>query len=168
MQTMMNLLTKLLNLSDALDLDLFTDKLAESARRIVRAAYEQARFYNHSKLTPEHLMIAFAKIEPVHFEGLAGRLHLDPKVITDELSSRLKEGEYRGRGKGMEDETRDVMTNALQYSRKEGGRLRRIEARDLIIGILMDKDSYTAKMIRRMGVEKEEVIMQIEEQMKRE
>jgi ATP-dependent Clp protease ATP-binding subunit ClpA len=165
---MMNLLSKLMKPSDALDLEVFTDKLAENVRKIVRSAYEQALSYNHSKLTPEHLLIAFAKVEPVHFEQLAGKLHLDPRLITDGITSSLGQSEYKGKGAGIEDETRKVMSNALRHARAQGDGRWRIEAMDLMIGIFMDKDSYPARMIRSMGVEEEEVIRQIEEQMKQE
>jgi ATP-dependent Clp protease ATP-binding subunit ClpA len=70
-----------------LSVDIYTDKLAESGRSIVRESYEEARRLNHNQLKPEHALIAFANLQQEFFDDLLHRLNLDRQTVLQALST---------------------------------------------------------------------------------
>ena len=57
-----------------IDLEIYTDKIAESGRRLIRKAYEEAKGRDHNQLAPEHLFISIAEIERLS-RAEAARVH---------------------------------------------------------------------------------------------
>src|SRR6185369_6028288 len=45
------------------DFEIYTDKIAESGRAVIRRAYEEARRREHNQLAPEHLFLSIAAVE---------------------------------------------------------------------------------------------------------
>src|SRR5258706_6868553 len=112
-----------------IDLEIYTDKIAESGRRLIRKAHEEARARDHNQLAPEHLFISIAEVERPFFNEVMQSLNLDPQVVIQALETKLDQRDYLGRGMKISEPMRTLLSNALKHSREQGRRL--IEATDL-------------------------------------
>jgi ATP-dependent Clp protease ATP-binding subunit ClpA len=149
-------------LPKSIDLEIFTDKLGESARRVIRLAYEEARANDHNKLCSEHVLLAFTKSEPALFGDLMRSLNLDAKVIVENISAQLRRTEYKGHGIMESDGFRHLLSNAVKRARKRSGGRMKAESGDLIVALFEDTNSYPAKLFRSLGVAEDEVIRHLE------
>jgi ATP-dependent Clp protease ATP-binding subunit ClpA len=143
------------------DLEIFTDKIGESGRKIIRRAYEAARSLKHAELFPEHVLIAYAEVEPSRFEMLLQRLNLEPQVVLQGLSERLGQGDHAAESMKLSKEFRTLLHHALKHAKDLGQR--RIEASDLLIGIFSDSSGFPVKLFKRLGVRQEAVLKGIDD-----
>ena len=142
-----------------IDLEIYTDKIAESGRRLVRKAYEEARARDHNQLAPEHLFISIAEVERPFFNEVMQSLNLDPQVVIQALETKLDQRDYLGRGMKISEPLRTLLSNALKHSREQGRRL--IEATDLFYALFGDTHSYPVELLRRLGADREMVMQKI-------
>ena len=143
------------------DLEIFTDKIGESGQKIFRRAYETARSLKHPELFPEHVLIAYAEVEPSRFEILLQKLNLDPRVVLQALSARLGQGDHAAESMKLSKEFRTLLHHALKHAKDLGQR--RIEASDLLIGVFADSHGFPVKLFKRLGVKQEAVLKGINE-----
>ena len=61
-----------------IDLEIYTDKIADSGRKLIRKAYDEAKTRDHNQLAPEHVFISIAEIERQFFNEVMQSLNLDP------------------------------------------------------------------------------------------
>ncbi|HSE97410.1 MAG TPA: Clp protease N-terminal domain-containing protein, partial [Blastocatellia bacterium] len=143
-----------------LDLEIFTDKIAESGRRLIRRAYEEARARDHNQLAPEHVLLSIAELERPIFNEVMQSLNLDPQVVLQALETKLGQRDYLGRGIKMGDSLRTLLSNALKYAHERGRRL--IESSDLFVAVFKDVHSYPVELLRRLGADREMVMQKIQ------
>ena len=142
-----------------IDLEIYTDKIAESGRRLIRKAYEEARSRDHNQLAPEHLFLSIAEVERPFFNEVMQSLNLDPQVVIQSLETKLDQRDYLGRGMKISEPLRTLLSNALKHSREQGRRL--IEATDLFYALFGDTHSYPVELLRRLGADREMVMQKI-------
>ena len=142
-----------------IDLEIYTDKIAESGRRLIRKAYEEARGRDHNQLAPEHLFLSIAEIERPFFNEVMQSLNLDPQVVIQALETKLDQRDYLGRGMKISEPLRTLLSNALKHSREQGRRL--IESTDLFYALFTDTHSYPVDLLRRLGADREMVMQKI-------
>jgi len=142
-----------------IDLEIYTDKIAESGRRLIRKAYEEARARDHNQLAPEHLFISITEVERPFFNEVMQSLNLDPQVVIQALETKLDQRDYLGRGMKISEPLRTLLSNALKHSREQGRRL--IEATDLFYALFGDTHSYPVELLRRLGADREMVMQKI-------
>ena len=142
-----------------IDLEIYTDKIAESGRRLIRKAYEEARGRDHNQLAPEHLFLSIAEIERPFFNEVMQSLNLDPQVVIQALETKLDQRDYLGRGMKISEPLRTLLSNALKHSREQGRRL--IESTDLFYALFTDTHSYPVELLRRLGADREMVMQKI-------
>jgi ATP-dependent Clp protease ATP-binding subunit ClpC len=142
-----------------IDLEIYTDKIAESGRRLIRKAYEEARARDHNQLAPEHLFISITEVERPFFNEVMQSLNLDPQVVIQALETKLDQRDYLGRGMKISEPLRTLLSNALKHSREQGRRL--IEATDLFYALFGDTHSYSVDLLRRLGADREMVMQKI-------
>jgi ATP-dependent Clp protease ATP-binding subunit ClpC len=142
-----------------IDLEIYTDKIAESGRRLIRKAHEEARARDHNQLAPEHLFISVAEVERPFFNEVMQSLNLDPQVVIQALETKLDQRDYLGRGMKISEPMRTLLSNALKHSREQGRRL--IEATDLFYALFGDTHSYPVELLRRLGADREMVMQKI-------
>jgi len=142
-----------------IDLEIYTDKIAESGRRLIRKAYEEARARDHNQLAPEHLFISITEVERPFFNEVVQSLNLDPEVVIQALETKLDQRDYLGRGMKISEPLRTLLSNALKHSREQGRRL--IEATDLFYALFGDTHSYPVELLRRLGADREMVMQKI-------
>jgi ATP-dependent Clp protease ATP-binding subunit ClpA len=138
------------------DLEIFTNKIGESGQKIIRRAYEAARSLKHRELFPDHVLIAYAQVEPSRFEILLQKLNLEPQVVLQGLSARLGQGDHAADSMKLSKQFRILLSNALRHAKDLGQR--RIEASDLLIGIFSDSHGFPVKLFKRLGVKQEAVL----------
>ncbi|HEX5735965.1 MAG TPA: ATP-dependent Clp protease ATP-binding subunit [Blastocatellia bacterium] len=143
-----------------LDLEIFTDKIAESGRRLVRKAYEEARSRDHNQLAPEHVLIAIAEVERPFFNEVMQSLNLDPQVVLQAVETKLGQRDYLGRGIRMGESLRTLLSNALKHAHERGRRL--IESTDLFVALFKDVHSFPVELLRRLGADREMVMQKIQ------
>jgi len=146
------------------DLEIYTDKIAESGRAVIRRAYEEARRRDHNQLAPEHLFLSIAAVETPSFNEVMQSVDLDPQVVIQELETKLDQRDYLGRGMKISEPFRTLFSNALKHCREQGRRL--IESTDLFYALFADAHSYPAKLLRRLGVQRETVMQMIATQVR--
>jgi ATP-dependent Clp protease ATP-binding subunit ClpA len=142
-----------------IDLEIYTDKIAESGRRLIRKAYEEARGRDHNQLAPEHLFLSIAEIERPFFNEVMQSLNLDPQVVIQALETKLDQRDYLGRGMKISEPLRTLLSNALKHSREQGRRL--IESTDLFYALFTDTHCYPVELLRRLGADREMVMQKI-------
>lgn len=142
-----------------IDLEIYTDKIAESGRRLIRKAYEEARGRDHNQLAPEHLFLSIAEIERPFFNEVMQSLNLDPQVVIQALETKLDQRDYLGRGMKISEPLRTLLSNALKHSREQGRRL--IESTDFFYALFTDTHSYPVELLRRLGADREMVMQKI-------
>lgn len=139
---------------ESVSFEIYTDKLAESARPIIREAYEEARRLNHHELNAEHALIAFANLHPEVFDGLLHGFGLDRKTVLRELST----GPSHPKRQGMKVPLR-LLSDSLRRAREQGRR--RIEAFDILEAIFEDAGSLPVKVYENGGIDRETVIGEV-------
>ncbi|MFY9556805.1 MAG: ATP-dependent Clp protease ATP-binding subunit [Blastocatellia bacterium] len=142
-----------------IDLEIYTDKIAESGRRLIRKAYEEARARDHNQLAPEHLFVSITEVERPFFNEVMQSLNLDPQVVIQALETKLDQRDYLGRGMKISEPLRTLLSNALKHSREQGRRL--IESTDLFYALFTDTHSYPVELLRRLGADREMVMQKI-------
>ena len=138
------------------DLEIFTNKIGESGQKFIRRAYEAARSLKHRELFPEHVLIAYAELEPSRFEILLQRLNLEPQVVLQGLSARLGQGDHAAESMKLSEQFRILLINALKHA-KDCGQIK-IEARNLLIGVFADSHGFPVKLFARLGVQQKAVL----------
>jgi ATP-dependent Clp protease ATP-binding subunit ClpA len=143
-----------------IDLEIYTDKIAESGRRLVRRAYEEARNRDHNQLAPEHVFISVSAVERQFFNEVMQSLNIDPQLVLQALETKLSQRDYLGRGMKMSDPLRTLLSNALKHSYEHGRRL--IESGDLFVALFKDTHGYPVELLRRLGADREMVMQKIQ------
>ena len=138
------------------DLEIFTNKVGESGQKIVRRAYEAAKLLKHAELFPEHVLMAYAEVEPSRFEILLQKLNLEPQVVLRGLSARLGQGDHTAESMKLSTQFRILLSNALRHA-KDCGQVR-IGANDLLFGVFSDSHGSPVKLFKRLGVKQEAVL----------
>ena len=142
------------------DLETYTDKFADSGRRLVRRAYEEARARDQNQVAPEHVLLAIAEVERPFFNEVMQSLNLDPQVVLQQLESKLGQRDYLGRGMKMSEGLRTLLSNSLKHAHERGHR--NIEATDLFVALFKDAHSFPVDLLRRLGADRDMVIQKIQ------
>jgi ATP-dependent Clp protease ATP-binding subunit ClpA len=142
------------------DLETFTDKFAETGRRLIRRAYEEARSRDHNQVAPEHVFVAIAEVERPFFNEVMQSLNLDPQVVLQALEGKLGQRDYLGRGMKMSEALRTLLSNSLKHAHERGRR--NIEATDLFVALFKDLHSFPVDLLKRLGADREMVVQKIQ------
>ncbi|HKP14286.1 MAG TPA: ATP-dependent Clp protease ATP-binding subunit, partial [Blastocatellia bacterium] len=143
-----------------IDLEIYTDKIADSGRKIIRKAYDEARSRDHNQLAPEHVLLSIAETERQFFNEVMQSLNLDPQVLLQSLETKLSQRDYLGRGMKISEAMRTLLQNALKQAHERGRRL--IESHDLFVALFRDVHGYPVELLRRLGADRELVIQKIQ------
>jgi ATP-dependent Clp protease ATP-binding subunit ClpC len=143
-----------------LDLEIFTDKIAESAKRLIRKSYDEAKSRNHNQIAAEHVLVSIAETERPFFNEVMQSLNLDPQVVLQALETKLGQREYLGRSIKMSESFRTLLSNALKHSHERGRRL--IESTDLFVAIFKDAHGFPVELLKRLGADREMVMQKIQ------
>jgi ATP-dependent Clp protease ATP-binding subunit ClpC len=143
-----------------IDLEIYTDKIADSGRKIVRKAYDEARSRDHNQLAPEHVLLSIAETERQFFNEVMQSLNLDPQVLLQSLETKLSQRDYLGRGMKISEAMRTLLSNSLKQAHERGRRL--IESHDLFVALFRDVHGYPVELLRRLGADREMVIQKIQ------
>jgi ATP-dependent Clp protease ATP-binding subunit ClpA len=143
-----------------IDLEIYTDKIAESGRRLIRKAYEEARSRDHNQLAPEHVFVSIAEVERQFFNEVMQSLNLDPQVVLQALETKLSQRDYLGRGMKISESLRTLLQNSLKHAHERGRRL--IESHDLFVALFKDVHSFPVELLRRLGADREMVMQKIQ------
>ena len=130
-----------------IDLEIYTDKIADSGRKLIRKAYDEARSRDHNQLAPEHVLLSIAETERQFFNEVMQSLNLDPQVLLQSLDTKLSQRDYLGRGMKISEAMRTLLQNALKQAHERGRRL--IESHDLFVALFKDVHSYPVELLRR-------------------
>lgn len=142
------------------DLETYTDKFAESGRRLIRRAYEEARSRDQNQVAPEHVLLAIAEVERPFFNEVMQSLNVDPQVVLQNLENKLAQRDYLGRGVKMSDALRTLLSNSLKHAHERGRR--NIESTDLFVALFKDAHGYAVEMLKKLGADREMVIQKIQ------
>ncbi len=143
-----------------LDLEIYTEKIAESGRRIIRKAYDEARSRDHNQITPEHMLLSIAEVERPFFNEVMQSLNIDPQVVLQAVETKLQERAYVGRRIMMGDSLRHALSNALKHAVERNRRL--IESTDLFVALFKDAHGFPVELLRRLGADREMVMQKIQ------
>ncbi|MFL6214415.1 MAG: AAA family ATPase [Blastocatellia bacterium] len=143
-----------------IDLEIYTDKIADSGRKIIRKAYDEARSRDHNQLAPEHVLLSIAETERQFFNEVMQSLNLDPQVLLQSLETKLSQRDYLGRGMKISEAMRTLLQNGLKQAHERGRRL--IESHDLFVALFRDVHGYPVELLRRLGADREMVIQKIQ------
>ena len=143
-----------------IDLEIYTDKIADSGRKLIRKAYDEARSRDHNQLAPEHVLLSIAEVERQFFNEVMQSLNLDPQVLLQSLETKLSQRDYLGRGMKISEAMRTLLQNSLKQAHERGRRL--IESHDLFVALFKDVHSYPVELLRRLGADREMVMQKIQ------
>jgi ATP-dependent Clp protease ATP-binding subunit ClpC len=143
-----------------IDLEIYTDKIADSGRKLIRKAYDEARSRDHNQLAPEHVLLSISEVERQFFNEVMQSLNLDPQVLLQSLETKLSQRDYLGRGMKISEAMRTLLQNSLKQAHERGRRL--IESHDLFVALFKDVHSYPVELLRRLGADREMVMQKIQ------
>jgi len=142
------------------DIGIYTDKLGDSAREIVRQAYEEARLLNDDQLRAEHALIAISKLLQPQFETLLRALSLDRENVLRALPVRSNQRTSPADGVLISQEFYATLLEALKHARESGRR--KIEAIDILFGLFADQRGSTVRLFEQLGADREAVLQRLE------
>ena len=142
------------------DIGIYTDKLGDSAREIVRQAYEEARLLNDDQLRAQHALIAISKLSQPQFETFLRALGLDRQTVLQALPVRSSQRTSPADAVLISQEFNATLLEALKHARESGRR--RIEAIDVLFGLFADQRGSTARLFEQLGADREAVLQRLE------
>ncbi len=80
------------------------------------------------------------------------------------IETKLSQRDYSGRGMRLAESVRILLLNSLKHTHSRGCRL--IESVDLFVALLQDGQSFPAGLLKRLGVDRERAIQEIEDRSK--
>jgi ATP-dependent Clp protease ATP-binding subunit ClpA len=147
-----------------MDLQIFTDKIAESGRRLIRKSYDEAISRHHNQMTAEHVLLSFARTEPAFFDAVLQSLSLAPQVVLEALEKQLSRYEGNSRIMKMSESFRMLLSNAHKQARENNRR--DIESTDLFAAIFTNREDFCSKLFWQFGAVPEVVIQTIQKQIR--
>lgn len=147
-----------------LDLQIFTDKMAESARRLIRKSFDEATLRHHNQMTAEHVLLSFARTDPAFFNSVLQSLTLDPQVIFESLERQTSQYAGKGHGLKMAESFRILLSNAMKQAQEN--HRREIESIDLFTAIFTDREDFCSKLFQQSGATPEIVLQKIQMQIR--
>jgi ATP-dependent Clp protease ATP-binding subunit ClpA len=146
------------------DLEIFTDKIAESGRRLIRKSYDEAKSRDHNQLAAEHVLFSVAKTERSFFNDVMQSLNLDSQVVLEVLEKQLSRHEYVSHGIKMSESFRILLSNALKQAHENTRHT--IESIDLFAAIFKDRTGVCTQLFQQLGATPEVVVQQIQKQIR--
>lgn len=124
-------------------------------RRAIFAAREEARRYGSPLIEPHHLLLGLLR-EDWPWKQLAGSVNL--KDVRHEIEARTED--QSGVNSGAEIPLSDATKHALNYAVGEADKFGHVQigAEHLLLGILRDKNSLAANIMRSHGIKLEGVL----------
>src|SRR4030095_13097810 len=139
------------------ELDISPSKIGESAQRIVDRAIEEARRREHALLTNEHIFLAFAQVEWDMCAEFMRDIELNPHTILQAIEEHLHMmPSFAGRELRVSPATKLVFKLALHHASRAGRQT--LEAADLFSAVFEETQGVPVSIMRRPGVETEELI----------
>jgi ATP-dependent Clp protease ATP-binding subunit ClpA len=146
-------------------LDISSDKLGETARRVVERSIEEARRREHALLSNEHLFLAFAQVEWDLFAELMQDVRLNPHAVLQSIEQHLQDAPaYPGGEPRVSPSTRLALKLALHQAGRAGRQ--NIEAADLLTAVCEEAQGVAVLILRRHGVEPDVLLSRLQARMR--
>ena len=152
--------TTRMNNAQSADIGIYSDKLGDSGREIVRQAYEEARLLNDDQLRAQHALVAMSKLLQPQFEMFLQKLDLDRETILQSLPVRSSQRTSQAEAIKVSNEFSAMLLGALTHARESGRR--RIEAIDIMFGLFAEPRGATARLFEQLGADRDAVLRQLE------
>jgi ATP-dependent Clp protease ATP-binding subunit ClpC len=134
------------------DIDISSNKMAESARRVVDRAEEEALRRGDAFLANEHIFRAFAQVEWDMFAEIMRDVSLNPHQVLRALDDQLRTGPSApGSELKVAPATKVLFKLAMHHASRAGRSV--VEAADLFGAIFEETRSNAVSAIHRDGVE---------------
>ncbi len=134
------------------------DWLADSTRKVLEDAYDEAKQLGHTYLGSEHLLLALLSPEA----GLSD--FLDPYIQGEKVKQELLKingsSETPSSKVTMTPHAKRALESALEVARNMNSQL--VEPIHLLLGILIEGESLGARLLKESGVNAEDIIKQLE------
>lgn len=142
------------------EFDLSQNKMAESAQRVVDRAVEESRRREHTLLTNEHVLLAFAQVEWDMFAQVMRDLELNPHEILQALEEHLRMvPAFADRDMRVAPATKLLFKLAFHHASRAGRQA--VEAVDLFSAVFEESQGVPVSIIRRHGVDPELLVARI-------
>jgi ATP-dependent Clp protease ATP-binding subunit ClpA len=142
--------------STGISLEIFTDKVAESAQTLIRRAYEEARSRNDRELRPHHALIAFSTTEAVLFDRLMNMLILDRAAVLESVAGKPNQDAPQNEEMKISREFSELMMAGLKHARENGRRL--IESIDILYALVADNRGSVVRLFGQLGADQQTVL----------
>lgn len=127
-----------------IDLEIYADKLAGRAVRIIREAEQEAQRRGHRQVTPEHILAVTAKLEAAVFNRVLNGLNHVPQIAAQEIDAKLARHKGGKNLAGMSDGTRWLLQYSLIHAHQQSRRL--IELEDLLNVYFASRQSFFERL----------------------
>ncbi len=134
------------------------DWLADSTRKVLENAYDEAKQLGHTYLGTEHLLLALLSPEV----GLSDFLnpYIQDEKVKQEILKTNGSSETPSNRVTMTPHAKRALESALEVARKMNSQL--VEPIHLLLGILMEGEGLGARILEESGVNAENVIKELE------
>jgi ATP-dependent Clp protease ATP-binding subunit ClpA len=147
------------------ELELSSNRMAESAQRVVDRAVEESRRREHTLMTNEHIFLAFAQVEWDMFSQVMRDLDLNPHEILQALEEHLRMVPAFGDADmRVAPATKLLFKLAFHHANRAGRQ--QVESVDLFAAIFEESQGVPVSIIRRHGVEPELLVSRIATRMR--
>src|SRR6476659_1004440 len=138
------------------DLDISPTKISETARRIIDRAAEEAERCGHAVLSTEHLFLAFVQVAWDLFASVMRELDLNPHEILEAIGEGIgRLPTFTGREVRVSPTEKLAVKLALHQATRAGRHS--IEGVDLLSAVLEETQGVAVAILRRHGIEPEQV-----------
>jgi ATP-dependent Clp protease ATP-binding subunit ClpC len=130
--------------------------LSATSRRILALAEEEAAFFRHDQVRPEHLLLAVTSTPEAAASRLLRRQGADPMAVVRAVVADLQLGRAVGpRGRPLSAAARRVVEVAGLEARRLGAA--HVGTRHLLLGLMAERGTLAGRVLGQMGIDPDHV-----------
>jgi len=135
------------------------DRFTKRAKRVLRAAQEEARRHRHAYIGTEHLLLGLVREEDSVAVKVLRQLGADPRAIAEAVERLMGEGTYPSSGTPeLTPRTKRVLKHAVDEARLMGNHY--IGTEHLLLGLVREGEGIAVDILRSMGLDLEKIRLQ--------
>ncbi|MGH9897680.1 MAG: AAA family ATPase, partial [Pyrinomonadaceae bacterium] len=138
------------------DLGTLKERFADSGKQVIERAMHDSTRLDQNYVSVEHIISAFAEVEPDLFNSMIRDMTVDPRAVRMAVTNRIETGpQHTGKGVRIAPETTELFKRALDRARAQGRKT--IESTDLVMALSQYDQSAFVEVMASFGISREAV-----------
>lgn len=138
------------------ELGTLKERFADSGKQIIERAMSDSTRLDQNYVSVEHIISAFAEVEPDLFNSMIRDMTVDPRAVKMAIMTRIAAGpQHTGKGVRIAPETNELFKRALDRARSQGRKT--IESTDLVMALSQYDQGAFIEVMASFGISREAV-----------